>query len=351
MDYRRLGRSDIEISAVCLGTMTWGEQNSEAEAFEQLDHARAAGITFIDTAEMYPVAPRAETYGRTEEIIGNWLAARGGRDKTIVATKVVGPGSRFSHVRDGKPRLNRTHITAALDASLQRLRTDYVDLYQLHWPDRGGRSFGTLGYQHDPETHKTPARETPIEETLGVLDDLVRAGKVRTIGLSNETPWGAMRYLALAEAGQGPRIVSIQNPYSFLNRSFETRLAEVALRESCGLLAYAPLGAGTLTGKYLGGQHPAGARLTLWPDNRRYQGPRAEAAVAAYVGLARESGLDPAQMALAFVLSRPFLTAAIIGATTVDQLRSNIAAAKVSLPKDVVEGIEKIHGVYTYPCP
>jgi len=346
MDYRRLGRGDIEISAVCLGTMTWGEQNSEAEAFEQLDHARTAGITFIDTAEMYPVAPRAETYGRTEEIIGNWLTDRGGRDKTILATKVVGPGGRFAHVRDGKPRLNRAHITAALDASLKRLRTDYVDLYQLHWPDRAGRAFGALGYDPDPE-----ADETPIEETLGVLDDLVRAGKIRTIGLSNETPWGAMRFLGLAEAGLGPRIVLIQNPYSLLNRSFEMRLAEVAMRESCGLLAYAPLGAGTLTGKYLDGQKPAGARMTLWPDNTRYQGRQAEAAVAAYVGLARENDLDPAQMALAFVLSRPFLTAAIIGATTMDQLRDNIAATEVSLSKDVVAGIEKIHKVYTYPCP
>ncbi|MHA1600713.1 MAG: aldo/keto reductase, partial [Alphaproteobacteria bacterium] len=300
----------------------------------------------LDTAEMYPVAPRAETFGRTEEIIGNWLAARGGRDKTVVATKVVGPGARFAHVRDGKPRLNRAHITAALEASLKRLRTDYVDLYQLHWPDRGGAAFGTLGYTHNPE-----ADETPIEETLGVLDDLVRAGKVRTIGVSNESPWGVMRFLGLAEAGRGPRIASIQNPYSLLNRSFETRLAEVALREDCGLLAYAPVGAGTLTGKYLGGQQPAGARLTLWPDNRRYQGPQAEAAIAAYVGLAREYSLDPAQMALSFVFSRPFTTAAIIGATTMDQLRNGIAAANISLPQDVLDGIEKIHGIHTYPCP
>ncbi len=346
MEYRRLGRNDIQVSAVCLGTMTWGEQNTEAEAFEQLDYARAAGINFLDAAEMYPVAPRAETFGRTEEIIGNWLVARGGRDKTVLATKVVGPGARFSYVRDGKPRLNRVHITAALEASLKRLHTDYVDLYQLHWPDRGGAAFGALGY-----THNAQAEETPIEETLGVLDDLVRAGKVRTVGVSNEAPWGVMRFLGLAEAGRGPRIASIQNPYSLLNRSFETRLAEVALREDCGLLAYAPLGAGVLTGKYLGGQHPEGARLTLWPDNRRYQGPQAEAAVAAYVDLARENSLDPAQMALSFVLSRPFMTAAIIGATSMDQLRSNIAAAEVSLSKDVLAGIEKIHGVYTYPCP
>jgi len=343
---RRLGRTEMSVSALCLGSMTWGEQNSEAEAFEQLDHARAAGINFIDTAEMYPTAPRAETVGLTEQIIGNWLASRGGRDKTVIATKVTGPGARFPYLRDGKPRLNRTHITAAIEASLKRLRTDYIDLYQLHWPDRGGGSFGTLRYVHDPR-----AEETPIEETLAVLDDLVRAGKVRAIGVSNERPWGVMRFLALAEAGRGPRMVSIQNPYSLLNRSFETSLAEVAMRESCSLLAYAPLAAGTLTGKYLHGQRPAGARRTLWPDNLRYQGAQAEAAVAAYVDLARASGLDPAQMALAFVLAQPFVTAAIIGATTMDQLRNSIAAAQLTLPPDVLTGIESIHRVHTYPCP
>ncbi len=346
MQYRRLGRSDLMVSTVCLGTMTWGEQNTEAEAFAQLDHARAAGINFLDTAEMYPVAPRAETFGHTEEIIGNWLADRGQRDKTIVATKVVGPAARFPYVRDGKPRLNRTHITAAIAASLKRLRTDYIDLYQLHWPDRGGEAFGALGYVHDPQ-----ADETPIEETLAVLDDLVRAGMVRAIGVSNERPWGVMRYLALADAGRGPRLASIQNPYSLLNRSFETGSAEVAVREECSLLAYAPLGAGTLTGKYLNGRRPPGARLSLWPDNRRYQGARAEAAVAAYVALARKSGLDPAQMALAFVFTRPFVTAAIIGATSMDQLRNNIAAAAMTLPQDVLAGIESIHRVHTYPCP
>jgi aryl-alcohol dehydrogenase-like predicted oxidoreductase len=333
MNMRRLGRTEMSISALCLGSMTWGD-------------ARTAGINFIDTAEMYPTAPRAETYGRTEQIIGNWLADRGGRDKTVIATKVTGPGSRFPYMRDGKPRLNRTHITAAIEASLKRLRTDYIDLYQLHWPDRGGGSFGTLGYKHDPQ-----AEETPIAETLAVLDDLVRAGKVRTIGVSNERPWGVMRFLGLAEAGRGPRIVSIQNPYSLLNRSFETSLAEVATRESCSLLAYAPLGAGTLTGKYLNGQRPAGARRTLWPDNLRYQGEHADAAVAAYVDLSRASGLDPAQMALAFVLSRPFVTSAIIGATTMAQLRNSIAAAQVTLPPDVLAGIESIHRLHTYPCP
>lgn len=346
MEYRRLGRSGIEVSEICLGTMTWGEQNTESEAFEQMDYALDQGVNFFDTAEMYPVAPRAETYGRTEEIIGNWLAARGGRDRVVVATKAVGPGSRFDYIRDGQPRLDRKNIVAAVDDSLRRLRCDYIDLYQLHWPDRGVKVFGRLDYQHDDA-----AEETPLEETLAALDTVVSAGKVRAVGLSNETPWGVMRCLALAEAGKGPRMASVQNPYSLLNRSFEARLAEVAQREDCGLLAYAPLGAGTLTGKYLDGRRPPGARLTLWPDNKRYQGPHAEEAIRAYVTLARDHRLDPAQMALAFVLRQPFLTAAIIGATDMTQLKTNIAAAELELSADVLDEIEEIHKIYTYPCP
>jgi aryl-alcohol dehydrogenase-like predicted oxidoreductase len=294
---------------------------------------------------MYAVPPRAKTFGRSEEIIGDWLAARGGRDRIVVATKVSGPSSHFPYVRDGKPRLNRVHIATAVEASLRRLRTDYLDLYQLHWPDRPVQVFGTLGYEH------AEGEETPIEETLAALDGVVKAGKVRTVGLSNETPWGTMRFLALADAGHGPRMVSVQNPYSLLNRSFEPRLAEVALREDCGLLAYAPLGAGTLTGKYLNGRKPAGARFTLFPDNRRYQGPRADAAIAAYVDLARQHGLDPAQMALAFVNSRPFLTSSIIGATNLTQLKTSIDSKDLVLPQEILAGIEAIHEVHTYPCP
>ncbi|MEE8279915.1 MAG: NADP(H)-dependent aldo-keto reductase [Alphaproteobacteria bacterium] len=345
MDYRRLGRSDITVSTVCLGTMTWGEQNTEAEAFEQLDYAVDQGINFVDTAEMYAVPPRAETFGRSEEIIGDWLTARGGRDRLVVATKVSGPSDRFPYIRDGKLRLDRRHILQAVDDSLGRLKTDYIDLYQTHWPDRPLKAFGHLDYTH------AEGEETPVEETLAVLDGLVQAGKVRAVGLSNETAWGAMRFLTLAEAGKGPRMVSIQNPYSLLNRSFDVRLAEVAIREDSGLLAYAPLGGGTLTGKYLNGQKPAGARFVLFPDNRRYMGDRAEAAVAAYVALAREHGLDPAQMALAFVASRPFLTSAIIGATTMAQLKHDIAAKDLVLPRAVLDAIEAIHKIYTYPCP
>ena len=346
MEYRRLGRSDIKVSALCLGTMTWGEQNTRDDAFAQMDFAVEQGINFFDTAEMYPVATRAETFGATEAIIGDWFAARGRRDKVVLATKVTGPASRFPYIRDGKPRLNKPHILAAVEASLKRLKTDYIDLYQLHWPDRGVAAFGRLDYTHDPQ-----AEQTPIEETLGALETLVRAGKVRTVGVSNETPWGVMRYLTLAESGLGPRIVSIQNPYSFLNRSFEARLAEVALREDCGLLAYAPLAAGTLTGKYLGGARPAGARRTLWPDNTRYQGAHADAATQAYVGLAQAQGLDPAQMAISWVTARPFLTSAIIGATSMAQLSNNIAGAALTLPQDVLDRIEEIHRIFTYPCP
>ncbi len=345
MDYRPLGRTGIEVSSICLGSMTWGQQNSEAEGHAQMDAALDRGVNFFDTAEMYAVPARAETYGRTEEIIGTWFASRGSRNKVILATKVVGPTSS-TYIRGGETRLDRANIEAAVEASLKRLQSDYIDLYQLHWPDRPIRAFGDLGYSPGEERDSVP-----LEETLAVLDDLVRAGKVRAVGVSNETPWGVMRFLGLAESGRGPRMASIQNPYSFLNRSFEARLAEIAIREDCGLLAYAPLGAGTLTGKYLNGHKPAGARLTLFPQNTRYQGPRAEAAIAAYVALAEQHGLDPAQMALAYVLSRPFMTAAIIGATTMAQLETNLQAAEVALGQEVLDGIEEIHKVHTYPCP
>ena len=350
MEYRRLGRSDIEVSLICLGSMTWGEQNSEAEGFAQMDLAVERGINFIDTAEMYATPPRRETCGRSEEIIGNWLAARGGRDRLVLATKIAGPSDGLDYIRGGRTRLDRHHIAEAIEGSLRRLKTDYVDLYQLHWPDRPIKAFGQLGYEHG-EGEETPPEETPPEETLEALAELVRAGKARSVGLSNETPWGVMRFLALAEAGRGPRMVSVQNPYSLLNRSFEARLAEVALREDCGLLAYAPVAAGALTGKYLNGRRPEGARMTLFPNNKRYFGEQGQAATAAYVELAREHGLDPARMALAYVLTRPFLTSAIIGATGLAQLENNIAAKDLILPEEVLNAIESIHKIYTYPCP
>ncbi len=346
MEYRRLGRSEIKVSAICLGTMTWGEQNTQEQGFEQMDYALGQGVNFWDTAEMYAVPPRKETYGRTEEIIGNWFKSRRLRDKVVLATKVAGPDQRFSYVRDGKPRLNWTHILAAIDGSLKRLQTDYIDLYQLHWAERDTNAFGKLGYAPSNEDDGTP-----LPETLDVLAEVVRSGKARQVGVSNESAWGAMRYLALADAGRGPRMASIQNAYSLLNRSFEVGLAEVAAREQCGLLAYSPLAMGALSGKYLNGAQPAGARLTLYKHFRRYLTPPGVAATAAYVKLAGEHGLDPAQMALAFVTSRPFVTANIIGATTMEQLKSNIASSEIKLSQAVLDGIDAIHKVYTYPCP
>ncbi len=346
MQQRTLGSSDIQVSALCLGTMTFGEQNTEAEAHAQLDRALAAGINFIDTAEIYPVPPRAETQGLTECYIGTWLQSRGCRDRVVLASKVAGPGDWVSYLRDGTPRLDRRNIEAALDASLGRLRTDYLDLYQLHWPDRETNFFGKLGYSHADED-----RGTPLLETLEVLADLMAEGKVRQFGLSNETPWGTMRMLALAEQHGLPRPVSIQNPYSLLNRSFEIGLAEVAMRERCGLLAYSPLAFGVLSGKYLNGHRPAGARLTLFERFNRYSNPQAERAAGDYVALARRYGLDPAQMALAWVTSRPFTTSNIIGATTLEQLESNLASIDVSLPPALVDEIESIHVNQPNPGP
>ncbi|MCU0836094.1 MAG: NADP(H)-dependent aldo-keto reductase [Chromatiaceae bacterium] len=346
MHYRPLGQTDLQVSAACLGTMTFGEQNTEAEAHAQLDRALGAGINFVDTAEMYPVPPRADTQGRTEAYIGSWLARRGGRDRLVLATKVAGPGEWVSYLRPGEVRLDRRNIEAALDASLRRLRTDYVDLYQLHWPDRETNFFGRLGYQHNPED-----RSVPLAETLEALAEVVRAGKVRHVGLSNETPWGLMRCLALAEQRGLPRMVSIQNPYSLLNRTFEIGLAEVALREQCGLLAYSPLAFGVLSGKYLGGTQPPRARLTLFERFNRYSNPEAQRATADYVALARRHGLDPAQMALAYVSSRPFLTSTIIGATTLEQLDSDIAGCLLDLPAEVVAEIEAIHTRQPNPAP
>ncbi|MDH3871753.1 MAG: aldo/keto reductase, partial [Gammaproteobacteria bacterium] len=276
MQYRKLGNTGIDVSAICLGTMTWGEQNTQAEAFEQMDYALAHGVNFFDTAELYSIPPKSDTYGRTEEIIGNWLRKSGNRNRIILASKIAGPGPGWvDHIRNGRTRFNRGQLQEALDGSLRRLQTDCIDLYQLHWPERDTNFFGQLGF--------TPGQLdefTPIAETLAALNDFVQAGKIRHIGLSNETPWGIMRFIQVAEGLGLPRVVTVQNPYSLLNRSYEVGAAEVSWREHCGLLAYSPLGFGVLSGKYLNGARPAGARLTLFPDYTRYSSPAAEAATA-----------------------------------------------------------------------
>ncbi|QFT86371.1 L-glyceraldehyde 3-phosphate reductase [Halomonas sp. THAF12] len=343
MQTRPLGRTGLDVSRLCLGTMTFGEQNTEAEAHEQLDRAVAFGVNFIDTAEMYPVPPKAETQGLTEAYVGSWLKARGARDDVIIATKAAGPG--LDHIRGGS-RLTREQIHQAIDTSLARLQTDYVDLYQLHWPDRRANFFGRLGYEHDAEEDAVA-----LEESLSALQELVQAGKIRAVGLSNETPWGVMHALRLAERQGLPRVASVQNPYSLLNRSFEVGLAEIAHREDVGLLAYSPLAFGKLSGKYLDGAWPEGARLTLYERFQRYNTPQADEATRAYVEIAREHGLDPAQMALAYVNSRSFLTSNIIGATSMAQLESNLASESLRLDDEVRAAIEAVHQRIPNPSP
>ena len=346
MQYNQLGRTELKVSLLCLGTMTWGEQNTEAEGHAQLDYAIDSGINFIDTAELYPVPPRAETQGQTEIILGSWLAKRKDRDKLVIATKICAVADWIPYIRNGNNRLDRKNIEAALHASLKRLQTDYIDLYQIHWPERDTNYFGKLDYYHAPEKDGVP-----IAETLHILGELVRAGKIRYLGISNETPWGISEYLRVAQQNSLPRIVSIQNPYNLLNRTFEIGCAEFAHREQVGLLAYSPLGFGVLSGKYLRGARPADCRLSLFDRFSRYTSPLGVHCTEAYVKLARDNQLDPAQMALAFVNSRPFLTSNIIGARTMEQLRNNIDSINIKLSRDILRSIEEIHGQQPNPCP
>ena len=350
IEMRKLGRTEIEVSSICLGTMTFGQQNTEAEGHAQLDRARDAGINFIDTAEMYSIPPRAETQGSTERIIGSWLAARGSRDQIVLATKVSGRSTANWLRSDGKgARLDEANIRYALENSLKRLRTDYVDLYQLHWPDRRVGLFGEGGTTYDALPDDPDA--VPIAETLGVLDKLVEEGKVRHVGLSNETAWGVSQFLHLAENGRGPRVASIQNVYNLISRTFEIGLAEMALREDVGLLAYSPLGQGYLTGKYQRGARPPGARTTLFERGQRYEKPGVEEAVDAYLAIAAEHGLDPVHLALAFVTSRAFVTSNIIGATSLAQLDTCLASADVKITPELETAINGVHQVHQNPAP
>ncbi|ODS12288.1 NADP(H)-dependent aldo-keto reductase [Vibrio scophthalmi] len=344
MIYHKLPHSNLEISKICLGSMTFGEQNSQADAFNQLDYALERGVNFIDTAEMYPVPPKQNTQGATEQYIGNWLEKSGKREKVVLATKVAGPRN-VPYIRDDM-KLDRRHIHQAIDDSLTRLKTDYVDLYQLHWPQRQTNTFGQLNYPYPDEQ-----QEVTLIETLEALAELIRDGKVRYIGVSNETPWGVMSLLKLAEKHNLPRIVSIQNPYNLLNRSFEVGLAEISHFEGVELLAYSPLAFGCLSGKYLNGQRPEGARCSVFERFVRYFTPQGIAATQAYVELARDHSLDPAQMALAFVNQRPFVAANIIGATTMEQLKMNIDSVSIKLSDAILADIQAIGTTYSNPCP
>ncbi|WJM86477.1 NADP(H)-dependent aldo-keto reductase [Dickeya chrysanthemi] len=346
MLYHRIPHSSLEVSTLGLGTMTFGEQNSEADAHAQLDLAVAAGVNLIDTAEIYPVPPRPQTQGLTESYIGSWLKSRGGREKLIIASKVAGPVRLNDNSLRPQQALDRKNIRAALDDSLRRLNTDYIDLYQLHWPQRQTNSFGKLNYQY---TNEKPA--VTLLETLEALNEQVRAGKIRYIGVSNETPWGVMRYLQLAEKHELPRIVSIQNPYSLLNRSFEVGLAEISQHEGVELLAYSPLAFGTLTGKYLNGAKPAGARNTLFSRFVRYSAPHTQQAIAEYVALAQKHGLNPAQLALAFVRQQPFVASTLLGATTLEQLKINLDSLSLTLNGEILDELEAIHRRFTIPAP
>ncbi len=346
MEYRKLGNTDLEVSAFCLGTMTFGGQNSAAEAHAQLDRACDTGLNLIDTAEMYPGPAREATYGESERIVGAWLEQRGGRDRIVLATKAAGPGAFVPWIRGGRSVHTAENLARAVDASLVRLKTDYIDLFQLHWPDRAANFFGQLGFN--------PARNEQafsIEETLYALDDIVRSGKIRYVGLSNETPWGMMEFLRIAGAQGLPRIASIQNPYNLLNRSFEVGGAEIAHRERLSLLAYSPLGSGTLSGKYLEDLVPADARLTFFGRHDRYSNAAARAATRRYVEIASAAAIDPAHMALAFVTSKPFVSSVIIGASSIAQLDHNLKASGLELPRELLKAIDAVHEEISNPCP
>ena len=351
MEYRKLGHTDLNVSAICLGTMTFGEQNAEAEAHQQLDYAFSQGINFVDTAEMYPVPPKAESFTRTETIVGNWLKKQP-REKVILATKVSGPRRKMHWVRGGPTSLNRENIRTAVEGSLKRLQTDYIDLYQLHWPERNVPMFGQ--YQFDPaqESENGEARHwVPIEEQLETLAELVKEGKIRHLGVSNEQPWGVMEFLRIARERKLPRIASIQNCYSLINRGFEFGLAEISYRENISLLAYSPLAFGHLTGKYLPGGSADGRAALFKGFAQRYEKPNVNPASAAYAELAQKHGMSPVELALSFVFRRWFVSSTIVGATSMAQLKENIGAWQKPLSADILKEIETLHLRYMNPAP
>lgn len=345
MEYTTLPNSDISVSKICLGTMTFGEQNTESQAFEQMDYAISQGVNFFDTAELYAIPAKPETYGDTERIIGNWFKKNKNRDKVVLASKIAGPATNTTHIRTCG--YSRQEIFKALHGSLERLQTDYIDLYQIHWPDRRTNFFGRMGYTYEASEEW----EDNIHEVLSALSDLIKEGKIRKVGISNETPFGLLRYLEESKEHNLEKISTIQNPYSLLNRTFEVGNAEICMRKKVGLLAYSPLGFGVLSGKYLGGKQPENARITLFPNYIRYSSKSAQEATAQYCRLATENGLTPAQMALAFVNHQPFVTSNIIGATTMEQLKENIQSIEVKLSDVLLSKINTIHKNIPNPAP
>ena len=345
MNYKKLGNTDLDVSTICLGTMTWGEQNSEREGFEQMDFALSQGVNFWDTAEIYSVPPREKTFGSTEEIIGNWFKKTNKRNEVILASKVCGPMREY--VRGGGNQFGKKNITEALEGSLKRLKTDYIDLYQLHWPERNTNFFGKLGYEHDDDESWTK-----FEDILENLQKFIKQGKIRHIGLSNETPWGLFKFLEISKNKNLPRMLSVQNPYNLLNRTYEVGLAEISIREQSGLLAYSPLACGYLSGKYRNNQLPKGSRIELHKDFwTRYNKPNADKAIDAYYEIAKKYNLDLAQMSLKFLEIQPFVTSVIIGATTMEQLKTDIESVNVKLSEDIIKEINEVQKLYSNPCP
>ena len=349
MKYRPLGETGLQVPLIGLGTMTWGEQNNLQQACEQMDYALSRGVNLFDVAEMYPVPPRPQTVGETERCVGEWLAQTGKRSEVILATKVTGradqKNSALSHIRGGA-RLSRDHIRQAIEGSLERMQTDYIDLYQVHWPERATNFFGARGYSHNPE-----GDGIAIEETLRALAELVDEGLIKHIGISNESPWGTMEYLRLAAEQRLPQVACIQNVYNLLSRQFETGLAEMSIREDVPLLAYSPMAFGMLSGKYLDGNKPSGARLTLFDRFTRYDSPQSLAATEAYAEIADRQGMSLAQMSLAFVCQQPFVASCLIGATTMKQLKENIDAVDITLSDEVLAEIDAVHNCYPDPAP
>ena len=345
MNYKKLGNTGIEVSTICLGTMTWGEQNTQEEGFEQMNYALDQGVNFWDTAELYAIPPKKNTYGKTEEIIGNWFKNTKNREKVILATKISGPG--LSWIRGGGNQYDDKNLNEAVNESLKRLKTDYIDLYQLHWPERNSNFFGKLGYMHEDKNEWNK-----FEEILYSLDKIIKSGKVRYVGLSNETAWGLLKFLEISQTKSLPRMLSVQNPYSLLNRTYEVGLAEISIREKSGLLAYSPLAFGFLTGKYRNKQLPENSRMKLFGEKFvRYKTENGQLAIEKYYDIANKHGLDFAQMSLKFCEVQPFVTSVIIGATTMDQLKINIESVNVNLEQDVTKDINEIQKIYPNPCP